>query len=190
MNLAHFHALLAPTGQEALHTAMQMAPREENFLHDFAALQKRFPADLARAALETAILRGEAAHKFTHPEGMYFTREALEQASPEEVSRYRSQRYTPFERVADLGCSVGCDTFALARHAPTLGIDLDPLRLAMAAANSQQEMGAQGPGYQAWFAQADLTGALPLVSSRPNSLALFFDPARRAGQRRAFSVRD
>ncbi|MFZ6028117.1 MAG: class I SAM-dependent methyltransferase [Chloroflexota bacterium] len=182
MNLADFRALLTPAGQDALHAAAQLAPREENFLRDFSILQRRFPVDLARAALAVAILRGEAARKFAHPEELYFTREALEQASPEEVSAYRSQRYAPFERVADLGCSVGCDTLALARHVPVIGLDLDPLRLAMAAANGRRE------GHAVAFVQADLARPIPFPAYERT--ALFFDPARRAGHRRAFSVRD
>lgn len=188
MNLAGFHTLLAPAGQAALHTAVQLAPREENFLRDFSTLQKRLPADLARAALEIAILRGEATRKFSHPEEMYFTREALEQASPEEVSAYRSRRYTSFNLIADLGCSVACDTLALAHYAPTIGFDLDPLRLAMAAANGSRGMREPGQGFGASFVQADLAQPLPLA--KRDRAALFFDPARRAGHRRAFSVRD
>jgi hypothetical protein len=188
MQISTFRALLTPTGQNVLRAAVQISPRENDFLRHFSALQKHFPADLARAALETAILCGEATRKFSHPEGMYFTREALEQASPEEVSLYRSQRYAPFDRVADLGCSVGCDTLALAMWADVIGVDLDPLRLAMARENGGGSEKRQG--IRASFAQVDLTRPLPFAALPSSSLALFFDPARRADHRRAFSVRD
>jgi hypothetical protein len=195
MDLASFRALLTPAGQDALHAAAQLSPREDDFLRHFTALQKHFPTELARAALETAILRGQAVRKFSYPEGMYFTREALEQASPEEVSAYRSQRYAAFDRVADLGCSVGCDTLSLARHAPAIGLDLDSLRLAMARENAGSN---EKQGDRTSFIQADLLQPLPLAPllprapspSLPASPALFFDPARRADHRRAFSVRD
>jgi hypothetical protein len=196
VDLNSFRTLLTRAGQEALQAAQALEPKESNFLRDFSALSRHFPAELARAALETAILRREAAAKFPFAGSMYFTREALEQASSFEVSNYRAKRFRPYKRLADLGCSIGGDTLALAKAAPTLGIDLDPLRLAMAQAN----LDALGLGERSSFIQADLTAPLPLspapLHSRSpappltQSLALFFDPARRAAGRRIFSVRD
>jgi hypothetical protein len=120
---------------------------------------------------------------------MYVTRPALEQASAYEVGAYRARRYRPYPCRVDLGCSVGGDTLTLcedplAQGAQTLGIDRDPLRLAMARANLQ----ALGLDGRASFLQADLEQPLPLRLSA--EMALFFDPARRTGHRRAFSVRD
>ena len=126
-------------------------------------------------------MRREAAGKFPFSDRMYFTREALEQASPQEVSEYRSQRYRPFRLLADLGCSVGGDTLSLAAISPTLGIDRDPLRLAMTRAN----LAALGLDRRVQLVQADLIPSLPL-GSIPD-LAWFFDPARRAGGVRMFS---
>ena len=137
MDLATFKDLLAPSGQAALRAAISLEPREANFLGHFQVLSRSYPADLARAALEAAILRGEATSKFPFADRLYFTREALEQASSFEVSAYRAERFRTFPYLADLGCSAGGDTLALAAIAPTLGIDLDPLRLAMAQANVQ-----------------------------------------------------
>jgi hypothetical protein len=129
---------------------------------------------------------------------MYFTREALEQASTGEVSAYRAERYHPYNLIVDLGCSIGGDTLYLAGVAPTVGIDIDPLRLAMACAN-MNAASVVDPGFtdRTLFTRADLTFSLPL-SLKPSfsrfpsllSCALFFDPARRSGYRRAFSVRD
>jgi len=184
MDIGDFQALLTPAGQEALEAAQALQPQEANYLRDYTALSSRYPAGLARAALEIAILRGEAAVKFPFADQMYFTRPALEQASAHEVSAYRMQRYRPFERLADLGCSIGADTLALAALAPTLGLDLDPLRLAMAQANLR----ALGLDERAVFIRADLALTLPFQPS--SGLALFFDPARRANGRRIFSVHD
>ncbi len=177
--LADFQALLTPAGQELLHAAEALNPREETYLRDLAALQRAAHASprLARAALEIAILRREAGRKFADAGRLYFTRPALEQASPQEVSQYRSQRYRGFAHLLDLGCSVGSDTLALARLAPAAGVDLDPLRLLMARANCAAQ--------PASFLRADLTAPLPFAAS---DLALFFDPARRAENRRAFSI--
>ncbi len=184
MDLQDFKELLNPAGQEALQAASSLQPREVDFLEDFTALSRRFPPNLARAALETAILRLKAQEKFPFAGQMYFTREALEQASSFEVSSYRVGRYRPFTYLADLGCSIGGDSLSLASLAPTLGIDLDPLRLAMAGENLK----ATGARREALFLQADLNPSLPLTS-RPD-LALFFDPARRAEGRRIFSVQE
>jgi hypothetical protein len=179
MDIHAFHDLLTENGQWALESAMAFEPREVDFLADFQMLAKRFPRELARAALETAILRREARVKFPQAEVMYFTREALEQASSWLVAEYRSNRYMGFDHILDLGCSIGGDTLPFSQVAKTTGIDNDPLRLAMAREN------ARALGLDADFLQADLTDyALPSAS------AAFFDPARRHDHHRAFSVED
>src|SRR3989304_7662164 len=184
MDLANFKDLLAPSGQAVLRAAISLEPREANFLSHFQVLSRSSPAGLARAALEIAILRGEAARKFPFADRLYFTREALEQTSSHDVSSYRAERFRTFPFLADLGCSAGGDTLALAAIAPTLGIDLDPLRLAMAQANVE----AMDLVERARFLRADLTQPLPM--QRQPGLALVFDPARRTAGRRVFSVRD
>ena len=107
MDLTSFYELLTPRGQHALLAAMELQPREKDFLTHFQSLCKQYPHQIAKAALETAILRGEAITKFPQADKMYFTREALEQASGYEVSSYRSERYRGYDHVADLGCSIG-----------------------------------------------------------------------------------
>jgi hypothetical protein len=185
MQIETFHRLLTPEGQEALHAAQALQPREDDFLRDFQALTRRYDADLARAALEVAIARGKAAAKFPFAEKLYFTREALEQASSWEIAIYRAERCRPFNRLVDLGCSAGSDSLALAGVAPTVGFDLDELRLRMAQANA----GAMCVDSRLAFAQADLLKPLPL-SLGDRGLALFFDPGRRAGGKRLRSVRE
>ena len=115
---------------------------------------------------------------------MYFTREALEQASPFEVSRQRSERYQGFDYLVDLACSIGSDTLNMGQIAPTNGIDIDPLRLAIADANAA----ALNLSTQIDFIRADIVSCLPLKVS--DHCAIFFDPARRAGGMRAYSIND
>jgi SAM-dependent methyltransferase len=182
MDLTTFRALLTPSGQDILGAAGALIPTEESYLADFTRLRRHFPAGLAQAALEIAIQRRKAVVKFPDADRLYFSREALEQASSAAVSAWRAQRYRPFRRVFDLGCAAGGDTLALAALVPTLGIDLDPLRLEMARAN------LNAMGLSAAWLRADLTAPLPMRSEADT--ALFFDPARRSGQRRVFSVRD
>lgn len=184
MDLDSFRALLTPRGQLALQAAIDFEPREVDFLAHFSALSRQFPPELARAALEIAILRKEASAKFSFASQMYFTREAMEQASAHEVSAYRSERFREFRFLADLGCSIGADSLSLASLAPVVGIDLDPLRLAMA----RQNLKARGLESQGTFLQANLEDSLPFKPS--TGIGLFFDPARRSAGRRVYSVRD
>lgn len=185
MNLGTFQELLTPSGQLVLQAASDLAPREVDFLRHFQTLSRSYPRELARAALEIAILRQEAADKFPFAEKMYFSRPALEQATPYEVSAYRSERFRAFDYLADLACSISGDTISLAAVAPTIAIDLNDLRLAMAGANIR----ALGKADRVVLLQADLEASLPLASRRSN-LALFFDPARRTRDRRVFSVNE
>jgi hypothetical protein len=107
MNLSNFQSLLTDEGQRALESAMALRPKETDFLRHFTALERRFPREIARAALEIVILRGKATVKFpADAHKLFFTREALEQASSAEVATYRARRFETFELVCDLGCSV------------------------------------------------------------------------------------
>jgi SAM-dependent methyltransferase len=184
VHLETFHELLTPAGQDALSAACELQPREVDFLRHFTSLSRRFPPDLARAALETAILRREAIDKFPFANQLFFTRPALEQASSAQVASYRARRLAGFDLLFDLGCSIGGDTLHLAAKGPTVGVDLDPLRLAMAQANIE----ALAPNHPVDFLYADLNAPLPITF--PLNAALFFDPGRREGHRRIFSVAD
>jgi SAM-dependent methyltransferase len=174
--------LLSPAGQELLQTAADLHPREVDFLALFSRFSRSNPPDLARAALETAILRQEAAVKFPEANHMYFTRQALEQASGYAVARYRAARYRGVKPVFDLGCSIGGDLLALGESADVVGVDLDPLRLELARANQQSLL----PGRLLRFVRADLRDPLPF--SIPVGSGMFFDPARRVEHRRVYSV--
>jgi hypothetical protein len=182
VDLPVFRALLSDTGQEAIQTAMDLEAREVDFLAHFTGLSRQYPRELARAALGIAILRREAAGKFPFADRMYLTREGLEQSTAYEVSAYRAERYRSFSSAIDLGCSVGGDTLALAAVLPTTGVDNERLRLEMARAN----LAAVALSERASFIQADLTSGLPFAP-QPGQ-ALFFDPARRVGGRRIYSV--
>ncbi len=187
MNLESFHSLFTSSGEGALEAAVARQPREADFLNHLQALSRHFPYELAKAALVTAVLRREAAAKFPLAGQMYLTREAFEQASSYEVSTYRAGRYQGFPWRIDLGCSIGGDSLGLASQGRVAGIDLDLLRLAMARENLK----AYGFAERASLMQADLTSPLPIRSTAGGAAAhtaIFFDPARRSGGRRAFSV--
>jgi len=193
LNLPAFCTLLTPLGQAAIARAAELDPSDETFLSALTQLQKHFDSDLAKAALETTLLRRKARAKFTRADSMYFTRDGLEMASSEIVSRYRAARFAPFARLADLCCGLGGDTIGLASPPSPVGalpdgggagggglfaLDIDPLHLALAREN------LSAYGLQAKLIEADLTKSKP-----PAVEAAFFDPGRRASGRRHFSVR-
>lgn len=176
MDDATFHALLSPDGQAALAAAAGLRPTEAAFLAAFETLRKRWPPALAKAALEIVLLRQKARTKFTLAPRMYFTREALEQASGEVVARYRAGRLAGYPTVLDLCCGIGADTIALAAaNCRVSAHDWDPLRLAMAAEN----VAIHGLADRVTFTVSD-------VSTPPwrDEAAAFIDPGRRAGERR------
>jgi SAM-dependent methyltransferase len=184
MDLKSFSDLLTPSGQQALIEAVRLQPREDNYLAHFQALSRKIPAPLAQAALEIAIQRLRAAKKHPSADRLYFTREALEQASAYPVAAHRANRYHAYNSVIDMACSAGGDSLALAEHTRVIGLDNDPLRLAMARAN----LAALGWSERADWLQADLRQPpLDLRIPMPR-MAAFCDPARRADGRRIFSV--
>jgi SAM-dependent methyltransferase len=149
-----------------------------------AALVRRLEPDAEKAAAATtqAQLRakgvakfGEAAHQ------MFFTPDALEQATRTRVADHRAARLAaaiPGGSVVDLGCGIGGDLIAFARAGlVAAGIDLDPVRAAMARANLDA-LGLPG-AVQA----GDATTVDPSGFD-----AAFADPARRGGRGRVFDV--
>jgi hypothetical protein len=176
--------LQTPAGRDAIVAATQLEPVEPDYLRHLAALRKRFDDRLARAALDIAILRRRARARFGETaDDMFFTREALEQASHPAVSAWRARRYAGHAVAVDLACSCGVDTLHLARHVETVvGIDRDELRVAMARLN------ARASGRRCSFVVADLEAGLPLRLD--DGTALFVDPGRRRNGRRVRSIRD
>ncbi len=176
MDIAAFRDLLTPVGQNALAAAAALAPTEAAFLACFEKVRKVAPAGLAKAALETVLLRAKVGVKFRDAEQMYFTREALEQASGEVIAGHRARRFAPFGEVADLCSGIGADSLALAGKGLAVhAVENDPLRAAMAEANAA----ALGLADRIHVHVADaLTVPLPTVR------AAFADPGRRSHGRR------
>ncbi len=141
------------------------------------ALRRRLLAEQAGAALELARLRQKAALKFgADAARLFFTRDALEQASHPAVRRYHARDAAGL-RVADLGCGIGADALAFAAAgAEVLAVDLDPLRAEMTRLNA---------------AALNLPMTVRTADVRdldPESDLIFSDPARREEGRRLFSV--
>lgn len=145
-----------------------------------ATLRRRASAAQVAAALTQVELRRRAEPKFgALAERMYFTREGLEQSTRLPVARHRAGRLQAAATASliDLGCGIGGDLIASAAAGiTTAGVDLDPVRVAVAEAN----LAALGlPGA---VTVADAT----TVDTSPFDVA-YADPARRSGRGRTFS---
>lgn len=146
-------------------------------------LRRQLEPQRAAAALELLILRNAARKKFTNADRLFFIREALEQATGEQIAAWRASHFPPESCALDACCGLGADTAALARRGPVLSVESDPIRTACARANLiQLKLEAR-----VYLLTADVT-TLNLPSLRRSSVqAAFCDPSRRVdrgGQRK------
>lgn len=179
VDLAVFRRLLTPEGQVVLAEADAADLSEQALLTTASRLRARHPADLVGVALAQARLRVRARAKFgADAAWMYFTPDGLEQATRPAVARHRARRFGP-GTVLDLGCGIGGDLLARARAGGHgLGVDLDPLTAAVAAANLR----AAGLDHLAEARPGDLRDQDPAAYA-----AALADPGRRGGGRRVFA---
>ncbi len=128
----------------------------------------------ASAIFETLKLRKRAKTKFPrYGQSMLFTDEALQQASHPAARRYRARLFSA-RSALDLCCGIGSDTLAFAAAgSEALGLDIDPLRIAIARHN------AEAMNLVARFEVADVRASIPAGFD-----CIFFDPARRDEQGR------
>lgn len=143
-------------------------------IHDFA---------LVAAAVTQNHLRQKAVAKFGDDAArMYFTHDALEQSTRGSVSRHRASRLadTGSTRIVDLGCGIGGDLIAFAKAGMSVrGIELDPVRAAIAQAN------LDALGLSGTIECADATEA-----TIGDCETVFVDPARRDGRGRVFDPKN
>ena len=120
----------------------------------------------ASALLQTLKLRAKAETKFPgQAQKMLFTDAGLQQASRPAISQYRAGKVAS-PSVLDLCCGIGADTIAFAAAGRTaLGLDIAPLRIAIARHN------AEALGIAAQFEVADIRRSLPAGYD-----SIFFDP--------------
>ncbi len=181
MDLAAFRWLLSSEGQATLRTAERLSQEQLDPIRAGELLRRSAEPAHAAAAMAQAALRRAAAAKFGDDAArMYFTQDGLEQATRREVSAHRAARIALAHpsSVVDLGCGIGGDLVALARTGiTTAGVDLDPVRVAVAEAN---------------LAALGLAGAVALRDATELDLTpfgvAFADPARRSGRGRVFDV--
>lgn len=146
--------------------------RESDSLRVLTALRRDYPPEHARAGLEMTVLRRKAADKFgADAKQLFFTREALEQASHPYTRHYRAAKLRDefhVHHVVDACCSIGADAQTFAQAGLQVhGFDLDAVRVAIAEHN------AALLGLSVAYQVADVRDGLPQAD------AVFFDPARR-----------
>ncbi|MBZ5733196.1 methyltransferase domain-containing protein [Nocardioides sp. TRM66260-LWL] len=181
MDLDAFRWLLTDDGAQLLARARQVADRPA--LAQQAELRRHATPERVAAALTQAGLRQRAVAKFGDDAArLWFTSDGLEQATRRRVADHRAARLRAFGAgtLLDLGCGIGGDLMAAARVGVTAaGVDLDPLRVAVAQAN---------------LAALGLPGAVVVADAADVDPApfdvVFVDPARRGARGRTFSPDD
>ena len=148
------------------------------------ALRKRRPdlsGEVAAAAAEVVDARHRARRRFPDAAHLFFTADALAQATAPVLAAYHAAGVARLGVVADLGCGVGMDALALAEAgAAVVAVDRDDARLVFARANAQ----VRGVTDRIRFLDADVTELswLPVDG-------VFWDPSRRvAGRGRRVSL--
>lgn len=185
MDVETFRWLLTAQGQELLRHAADAYTDAHGDEVRAAAAVRRTEADHERAAaaLTQVRLRIRARAKFgADAAAMYFTPDALEQATRARVAEHRAARLAAADpgSVVDLGCGIGGDLLAFARAGLTAaGVDRDPVRVAITEAN----LAALAVGGAALVAEATS------VDTRRFGAA-YADPSRRTERGRTFRPAD
>ncbi len=184
MDLATARWLLTDAGQRVLAQAAVAYADAEGDPVRAATAVRALPgvdAEQAAAALTQVSLRVRAVAKLGEEAlRLYFTPDALEQATRARVAQHRAARLATAEpgSVLDLGCGIGSDLIAFARAGLTAaGVDLDEVRVELARAN----LAALGLDGAVMAADATTVDRSPFG-------AVFADPARRSGRGREIGV--
>jgi len=178
--------LLSPDGRAAVDALQGAALGDAHAPALLADLRRRLTPAQAGAVLTLARLRQRAAAKFPAAHQLFFTAEALEQATAWPVACQHAawiDRHAPPGPVLDLGCGIGGDLLALAQRRPVIAYEIDPVRACFAQANAA----ALGLADRVEVRQQDWVAALQ-ANALPSAAAAFADPARRVEERRIFRL--
>ncbi len=170
--------LMTPDGRKLLAQADGLRDGGADTLAALTRLRRSADPDRAAAAWELSDLRRRGEAKFgPHAAQMYFTREALEQASGARAADYHARRFADagLASVADLGGGIGGDALAFARRGLRVTLyETDPVRALFGEENAR----VHGLQDALTVVQADFT-TVPT-----DAQAAWFDPARRRDKRR------
>jgi SAM-dependent methyltransferase len=147
-------------------------------------LRRAYPPHETTPAIELVRARRAAAAKFGGDAArLFFTREAVEQASHPAARAWRAEdaAASGTHSVLDVCCGAGADAIAFARAGlPTSAVDLDPARAAMARLN------AEALGLPIAVHPGDARALDPALLGK--HALIFFDPARRDARGRVYHV--
>lgn len=185
MDPAVARQLVSPEGVEILSAAG--AEADPDSLGAADRLRRRFPANLAAAALDQVWLRRRAIDKIGPAgAGMLWTRDGLEQATRGPVSAWRASRLRDagVRRVVDLGCACGADARAcLDAGLEVTAVEIDPALAEFARHNL--------PGAEVVCGDAEaLAPELLPDAGSGRTAAVLLDPARRTGRGRSWRIED
>lgn len=163
--------LTSDRGQQLLTALQQDDLSEKNTLKLVTTYREKYTADEVSAALTLARLRQKAVTKFgADAHILYLTDDGLQQASDPLIRQYRAKSISG--TVYDMCCGIGSDSVAFSQvGARVTGIDLNPVRIAMARLN------AKVLNLDTDFRLGDVTQIEPKGAD-----LIFFDPARRTEQ--------
>jgi hypothetical protein len=171
--------LLSNRAKTTLDQLIQTDVSDATLLPQLTALRRDFTPPEAAALLDQARLRQRARAKFPYAERLFFTDEALQQASSFAIASYRAKYFAGYRCVADLGCGIGGDMLALAQVVPQIiAVERDPVRARIAEVNAA----AGGVSERVRVVCADWTTLSLDVE------AAFADPSRRTDERRVFRL--
>ena len=181
MNRQDFLKLLSPEGHALLTQINYDSKTDIVKLVTTLRAAGHDPALIA-LVLSQAKLRKRADAKFGEfANRMFFTDDALEQASRLQVAALHANRFKQANvtQVADLGCGIGAESLAFASlDIKTTAYELDEVTAAMATYNL------------APFPNAEVINADVTKEDLTKHQALFFDPARRNHKARLFNPQD
>lgn len=175
MDAAAVDALTSDEGRALL---ASLPPYDER---DAVALTSRLRSaghspELVAAALTQSRLRARAVTKFgADARGMFFTPDALEQATRAPVAAWHAARLQAAEvrRVVDGGCGIGADAVGFARAGlEVVAVEADPVTAGMARHNL-------APHATARVETGRLEDLAPRLRRAAPHAAWWFDPARR-----------
>lgn len=186
-------ALTTVEGADAL--ALAAEQDDPDGLAAATVLRRRFPPDLAAAALTQVSLWRSARSKFgellDRLPGLLLTPDGLQQASRAEVAAHHAERFVAAEarRIVDLGCGIGADAIAFVLAGlPVIAVERDPATAILARHNVDLARRALGPAAPpAEVIIADVTDGI--VDLKPGD-GVFADPARRTGAGRVWRPQD
>ena len=171
MDAADLNWLQSADGVRATEDTAALLAAGTTTLRVIDTLRARYPEPYVRAALALADGRAVARDKFPDGDRLFCDRASAEQASSEHAAAWTAVRFAGARRVIDLGCGMGGDALAIARHAPVVAVDRDPARLRMVEANAR----VRGLTDRVVPLEGDLT-TIPVP---PDVDGAWLDPSRR-----------